>query len=102
MKFKLKRTDIIRINDPKIIPTKVPEYITYNKESFSLDLFKKAIKDYLEQPKIRGNKVITDKHGKKIFDKALLNEFINFNKNEYRKKFSFRSKIFKQTYKFGQ
>jgi hypothetical protein len=74
----------------------------YDPGKFSLDSMREAIGEFFtEKQKTRSVKLVTTQAGKDLFDKALLEEMQKYVNNEYRKKLSFRSKIFKQTYKFG-
>lgn len=77
--------------------------MTYNSGSFTLQDVEKAFGELLQnQTKERKVKIITNQAGVDLFNKALLEEQLKkVKENEYRKKLSFRSKIFKQTYKFG-
>jgi hypothetical protein len=77
--------------------------VTYNSGQFSLNDMQKAIGDlFIKDPtRTRTIKLHTDQAGMDMFNKALLEEQLKkVKQNEYRKKLSFRSKIFKQTYKF--
>jgi hypothetical protein len=76
----------------------------YNKGSFSLAEMSKAIGEVFIKDPARTSQIVihTNQAGMDLFNKALEKEQIKKAKNEHRKKLSFRSKIFKQTYKFGQ
>lgn len=69
---------------------------------FSMKLFEESLQEVFMQPQERKVKIVMNEGAKKLFDQALMERFTkNYNKNEYRKGLSFKSKIFKQTYKFG-
>jgi hypothetical protein len=61
-------------------------------------------KGIYQQIKSNGNRVVYDKLSLKEIEEAFSELFYGKkpNKDEHRKKISFRSKVFKQTYKFGQ
>lgn len=78
--------------------------VTYNPGSFSLNEMQKAIGNFFTQRNQgqRQTKIHMNKAAEELFNKALMEELQKqIQKNEHRKKLSFRSKIFKQTYKFG-
>ena len=78
--------------------------VKYDKGKLSLQEMKDAIGALYTQPQPQQRKVklITDQAGMDLFNEALKKEFLKQSKkDEYRKKFDFRSKILKQTYKFG-
>jgi hypothetical protein len=74
-------------------------------KEFSLDLLKDTFADlFANQPKERTIKIHTNQAGMDLFNKAVMEQATKATKNiknEYRKRFSFQSEIFKQTYKFG-
>jgi hypothetical protein len=67
---------------------------------FTLELLKQTISQ-LHQPADRGVKIVTNQAGLDMFNEAMA-EQLKQKENEYRKRFSFKSEIFKQTYKFRQ
>ncbi len=78
--------------------------VAYNREEFSIDSFKDVFGDLFNKTTKTNNrqvKIITNQAGMKEFEKALKEEALKtIKKDEHRKKLDFRSKIFKQTYKF--
>jgi len=94
----------IKINLGVYEPIKQGSIVKYDKNKFSLQDIKDAIGALYTQPqpKQRSIKLVTNKAGLDLFNKALNEESLKQSKkDEYRKKFRFRSKILKQTYKFG-
>lgn len=78
--------------------------VEYNRGEFSIETLKDVFGDLFNQT-IKGNnrqvKVYTNQAGMNEFEKALKEGMIKtIKKDEHRKKLDFRSKIFKQTYKF--
>lgn len=77
-----------------------------NYSSLSLSEIEKGLRDMFtaspksSYPSQRNVKLYTTASGMEIFNKAIKEEALKMIKNEHRKKFSFRSKIFKQAYKF--
>ena len=74
---------------------------TYVKTDFTLDQFKDALNDLYskEIPKDRSITLRTNEAGYKMFQDAI-NEQLKIKNNEQWKGFDFKSKVFKQTYKF--
>ena len=98
MKFKLR---LVRNDKPKIkVGTgiwqqleKKGNIIPYSTGQFTMP--------NLSSPPKRTVKLMTNEAGMKLFQQALEKEANKKKENEYRKRFSLKSKIFKQTYKFG-
>lgn len=104
-RFKITKKDLPGIGNTPIkleIKTGVGLYqqlkqgnkIKYNTGKFSLQ-------PYVEDPN-RNVKIVTNQAGMDAFNNAIKEQNKKAKEDEYRKKFRFRSKIFKQTYKFGQ
>ncbi len=77
--------------------------VNYNHQNFSMQSIQQALTDvFIKDPtRTRSITMITNEAGLEEFDKALKKEALKtLKKNGNRKKLSFRSKIFKQTYKF--
>ena len=75
--------------------------VNYNTQPFTMDTLKQAMGGLLQQPVDRKVKIITNQAGLDMFNEAMA-EQLKQKENEYRKRFSFKSEIFKQTYKFRQ
>jgi hypothetical protein len=94
----------IKINLGVYEKVKQGNIVKYDRNKFSLQEMKDAIGALYTQPqpKQRSVKLVTNQAGLDLFNEALKKEFLKQSKkDEYRKKFRFRSKILKQTYKFG-
>jgi len=76
---------------------------SYNSGSFNLQDMQKVVGDFFAQrnQNQREVKIYGNKAAEELLNKALMEELKKYAKDEHRKKLSFRSKIFKQTYKFG-
>lgn len=77
--------------------------VAYNRGEFSVDSLREVFGDLFNKTtktNTRQVKIITNQAGMNMINKALELEAKNFKNNEHRKKLDFRSKIFKQTYKF--
>lgn len=108
-RFKITKKDLPKI-DKTLIKTGVGLYQQLKQVNkvglngpISLQGLNQVISNlYIKNP-TRNVKIVTNQAGMDAFNNALLEEQIKKAKeDEYRKKFRFRSKIFKQTYKFGQ
>lgn len=79
-------------------------HVGYDSSNFSMKLFEEAIANVFIKDPARNVKIITNAAGEELLKQAFEKEVNKILKeqNEHRKKLSIRSKIFKQTYKFGQ
>lgn len=74
---------------------------SYNPGPISLQDLQKAVGELYVKDNTRSVKLVTNQAGLDLINEAFLKEAKKqIQKNEHRKKLSFRSKILKQTYKF--